>query len=271
MVSTISETSDTETTTRNRSRIVVCWQHPEVRSISPVGLLSYDGQRYEFRYLASASTVPDFQPLLGFRDFDRTYESEVLFPLFAQRVMDPRRPDYSRLLSELAIEPGEDAPWELLTRTQGKREGDTLMMFPVPREHETGWTCQFLVHGIRHLARKTVKVHGHDRGGYSSERLEGLLRDLSVGESLTLEPEPTNEWNPEALLVLQQDNEPLGYLPDLLTKVVNDVRAESDVAVTVTRVNEAKAGWHMRVLAKLEVTGADPLRFLETIDSSTAS
>src|SRR5690349_10311154 len=112
-------------------RLVVAWQHPDKRSIEPVGFLSYDGDRYRFGYIRNALTVEDFRPLFGFGKLDVSYEADDLFPLFAQRAMDPRRPDYQRYVRRLGLE-GEPTPWEQNARSQGHREGDTIQLFPEP-------------------------------------------------------------------------------------------------------------------------------------------
>jgi hypothetical protein len=84
-------------------RLAVAWQHPVTRAIEPVGILECDEAGYRFRYVRNALRVEGFRPLLGFPDLHRTYESTRLFPLFAQRVMDARRPDYRRMLGPLSF------------------------------------------------------------------------------------------------------------------------------------------------------------------------
>jgi len=90
-------------------KAVAQWQHPVERSIEPVGFLTYDGHTYRFAYVRNALHVEDFRPLLGFADLHRSYSSTELFPLFAQRAMDPRRPDYHRYVERLGLE-GEPGP-----------------------------------------------------------------------------------------------------------------------------------------------------------------
>lgn len=75
-------------------RLAVTWQHPDSRAIQPVGMLEHDGDRYHFHYIRRAQYVEDFRPFLGFPDLGRAYTSAHLFPIFAERVMDARRPDY---------------------------------------------------------------------------------------------------------------------------------------------------------------------------------
>lgn len=87
------------------SRLVVAWQHPQTRLISAVGMLDVETERYRFRYLRRAIRTTDFRPFLGFREFERTYLSDELFPLFQQRVMNPRRPDYERYIRSLSLPP----------------------------------------------------------------------------------------------------------------------------------------------------------------------
>lgn len=243
-------------------RLVVCWQHPTTRAIEPVGLLSYTGREYRFVYLARASEVEGFIPLLGFPDLTREYESDELFALFAQRVMDPRRPDFSRYLQELAVSEEESTPWELLARTQGQREGDTILLYPVPEADDEGWHCHYLVHGVRYMAQKSVPVGGKQLGPYSSQELEQVLSELRVGDPLELCPEPTNEWSPGAILVLDSRGRPIGYLPDLLTDVVERSQGNGSLRSTVEKVNGPEAGWHLRVLVRLDADAEGPVDML---------
>lgn len=242
-------------------RLLVCWQHPVTRAIEPVGVLSYVGHLYHFQYLARAADLEGFPGLLGFDDLAGTYIAQELFPFFSQRVMDPRRPDYERYVTELSLT-GEDTPWELLARTHGRREGDTVLVFPVPHADEHGWRCSFLVHGVRHMTKKAVPVDGEDRGAYSSEELESVLAGLSDGDDVSLLPEPTNAWSESAILVLDGARRPIGYVPDLLAPAVGSALAAGDVRVTVERVNPAEAGWHLRVLVRLEVETDSPFDLL---------
>ena len=96
---------------RSPGSLIVAWQHPETRLIAPVGLLEHGrGLGDRFRYLRRASTVDGFLPFLSFPEWQRTYTSQHLFPLFSQRIMSPRRPDFSQFLYQLHL--NEDAtPW----------------------------------------------------------------------------------------------------------------------------------------------------------------
>lgn len=202
----------------------------------PVGFLEareVEGRSlYSFAYLREASQRPDFRPLLGFSDANTVYRSEGLFPLFAERIMDPRRPDRPRFLAALDLSE-EAGPLEVLARSGGRRMGDGILLIPVPRVDVQGHTsCVFLVHGVRHIPG-------------APERIEAL----HAGDALRLEPQPENPVSPHALLVTEDHAEPLGWVPDALLSFVHQVR---DRRLTVVRVNPSDVGTRLRLLVRLE-------------------
>jgi hypothetical protein len=203
----------------------------------PVGFLDAqtrgDGVSYRFAYLASAVRRPSFRPLLGFADTTRAYESAGLFPLFAERIMDPRRPDRPLFLAALDLSEEEATPLEVLARSGGQRPGDGIFLIPVPRIGEDGsTTCTFLVHGIRYVPG-------------AAERVDVLQR----GDRLYLTAEPDNPVNAHALLVTEDEGQPLGWVPDALLEYVSRVEHRR---LTVVRVNPPEVGTRLRLLVRLE-------------------
>ena len=222
------------------SRLIVAWQHPVRRLITPVGLLETDGAVYSFHYLRRAADVEDFEPFLGFPDMTVTYRADELFPLFAQRVMDPRRPDYMRYMTSLDL-PQEASPLEQLARSGGRRTGDTIQLFPIPSVTPDGSTAfRFLVHGIRYVPGA-----------------EEALLTLQDGDVLSIEDEPTNEHNARAVLTTTRDGLRLGWVPDLLLDFLAVLRSHGPVTLTVDRVNGPEAPSHMRLLVLLEGSAPD--------------
>ena len=92
---------------------------------------------YRFRYLRRAVDVEGFLPFLSFPAWERTYTSQRLFPLFSQRIMSPRRPDFGEFLRQLHLS-GDATPWEQLARSEGRSTGDTVQVFPIPAVRLTG-------------------------------------------------------------------------------------------------------------------------------------
>jgi hypothetical protein len=245
--------------TETARRLVVTWQHPYKRLIEPIGVLEYDGRVYRFGYIRHALSVRDFRPLLGFSDLYRRYDSDKLFPLFAQRVMDPRRPDYERYVRRLGLDE-DSSPWEQIARSQGRRQGDTIQLLPEPVNEHGVITGRFLVHGVRHVPGPSRMLDGR-AVQVTSEQAEAALAALSPGDVLGIAREPGNEVNSLALMVLAERVMPVGWIPNLLLEDVHRLMAEADVSVAVEHVNGPDAPRHLRLLAQLSATGAGDFRF----------
>jgi hypothetical protein len=244
--------------TEEAERLVVTWQHPIDRKISPVGFLTYDGATYQFAYIENALRVEDFRPLLGFPNLRVGYSADELFPLFAQRAMDPRRPDYQRYVERLGLA-GEPGPWEQISRSQGRRHGDTLQLLPEPTLDNDTLTCLFLVHGMRH-AHEDPRILSGQEFRVTRDQIEGALARLKPGDELVLAQEPGTQINPLALMVVGADV-PVGWVPDLLVEDLQHLMRNVHVQVRVEHVNGPDAPWHMRLLARLQAAPAGDFRF----------
>lgn len=231
--------------------LVVTWQHPIERTISPVANLSFDGRSYRFHYICNVLRVADFRPFLGFPNLHGQYTSGTLFPLFAQRAMTPRRPDFTRWVSRLGL-PDDASPWEQITRSGGWRQGDTIQLFPVPTVVDGQMECDFLVHGMRHIVDRATTV-GHDDVTVTRPEFERQLAMLRAGDELRVCDEPTNPSNPLAILTTTREDVPLGWVPNLLVKELHRIPNHQDATVRALAVNGADAGWHLRLLAHLSV------------------
>lgn len=240
-------------------RLVVTWQHPNTRKIAPIAFLSYDGHVYRFGYIRNVAQVKDFQPLLGFERLDRSYESEQLFPLFAQRVMAPRRPDYQQYVGRLGLD-GDPDPWEQITRSQGRREGDTLQFLPEPTVNGDQLSALFLVNGVRHVPKEVHRLNGKEVR-VSVEQVDAALSSLNQGDLLTLAPEPDNEKNRLAIMVMAPSFVPVGWVPDLLLDDLHQLLANAKVTVSVEHANGPEAPSHIRLLVRLTASPVGDFRF----------
>ena len=245
--------------TGRTERLVVTWQHPDERGIQPVGFLSYNGRTYRFSYIRNALSVKGFRPLLGFEELYEAYESTELFPLFAQRVMAPRRSDYQRYVEQLGLE-GEPDPWEQIARSQGHRQGDSLQLLPEPtaRGQEIGGL--FLAHGVRHVASEVHELHGREIYVTRAE-VEDALSKLRRGDPLVMVPEPANPINDKALMLATSAMTPVGWVPDLLLEDIYRLQETAHVTVEVEHVNPNDAPWHLRLLVRLRASPVENFRF----------
>lgn len=212
------------TTLLKTDQLLVSRQDPATRRFSRVGTLTFDGVQYTFTYDPEATRALPGLPL------GRMHQSEALFPIFAERVMDPQRSERAETLEHLGL-PHEAGPFEVLAVSGGGRTGDTYELTPLP--HAGSVSLPFLVHGVRYLAAEEREA----------------IDQLRPGDRLSLRCEPDNPANGRALLVTQDDGR-LGYVPDPLLDYVHRI-IEGDYDLRVERVNPTDAGLHMRLLVRL--------------------
>jgi hypothetical protein len=221
------------------SRLAVAWQHPDSRLIEPVGVLSCDDEGFAFGYLAQVARVDGFRPFIGFPDLGRRYRSPRLFPIFAQRVMRPGRPDYRRHLQTLSLDPDANQ-WEVLARSQGQRQGDGIRLFAEPDVRPEGRTsATFFVSGLRYRAQQSPEV-------------EAAVSGLAAGDQLALRPEPDNPSDPRALLLTDGGEVALGWVPHVLLDYVRTTMGMPEPSiVTVLAVQPPTAIPSYRLLVRL--------------------
>lgn len=205
-------------------RLLVSRQDPDTRLYSSVGELRRDGEDYVFVYAKDVTRALPGLPL------GKEHRSHDLFPIFAERVMDPRRPDSPQTLEQLGLGP-RAGPFEILAVSGGRRTGDTYELTPLPEQGDV--ELPFLVHGVRHL-RSEEQAH---------------VDTLAHGQHVNLQHDPENEANKRAVLVTDRGVR-LGYVPDPLLEYVHKIMRR-DHAVIVERVNPPEAGFHMRLLVVL--------------------
>lgn len=205
-------------------RLLVSRQDPESGRYATVGILSFDGRRYGFEYCEAAE-----RPLPGL-PFGSVHVSEMLFPVFAERVIDPRRPEWNETLGYLGLSM-DAGPFKILEVSGGGRTGDTYELTPLPAPGRV--SVPFLVHGVRFL----------------SEGERAKIDTLAVGQQLAVRPEEDNPAVSRALLVTH-DGARLGYVPTPLLEYVHDIVAREH-ELTVERVNPISAGLRLRLLVRL--------------------
>lgn len=232
MIALAPEVRDVIAERTHVSRLLVTRRDPDTRQYHSVGFLSLVEGRYTFAYLRSLVEGNAFRPLPGFADGHRIYEDAKLFPIFAERIMSPRRPDRPGVMEALGLDVDAE-PFEVLARSGGRRVGDTIELVPVPRPAADGsTTIDFFVHGVRHMTSE------------AQARITGLQAD----ERLQLEPEPENDVESRAVLVTDTDKVRLGYVPTPLLDVVHDM---DNPQAVVLRANPPRVGFHFRLLVRV--------------------
>ena len=223
------------------SSLYVTWRHPEGR-IHPVGLLTQrvlnGSEIYRFVYLKTSESLEGFPRLPGLPDLHRVYKSETLFPVFLNRQMPRRRPDYGQYVGKLGLDIDSD-PFEVMARNEGRKLTDRIEVFAPPiRTEDANLTTLFFVRGLRHREGATEAVAA-----------------LRSGDLLALADDPQNEANPSAIFVNTPQGKPVGWVPDYLVDTVHDLRdliGEDAISITAEHVNPPHVvAPSMRVLCRL--------------------
>lgn len=205
---------------------------------APIGLLENLGSTFRFRYVSGINAVDDFRPVIGFPDVHRVYTSSSLFPFFAQRVLQPDRPDFAEYLDLLKLPDGV-SEWDLLARSGGTRKGDRYEVLGEPQVDRTGrLLATFFVRGLRFSPEGEAGV-------------EARLSTLPPGVELVLRQEATNVVNPAAQQLCDHEGFAFGWVPDLLLPCIRVGEAASWTA-RVVAVNGPASPWHLRLLVAIE-------------------
>ena len=208
----------------------------------PIGRLDADADKpeYLFRYtkgVEDAKNRAGFRPLPEFPEFPGIYESAELFPIFANRVMSPKRPDFGPYIRGLDL--GEDAgPLEILSANGGRRVTDNFEVFPKLHKGEDGsFICRFFLHGWRRVSKP------------AEERVE----TLQPGEELRVTLELNNPVDGLAVQIQTADYYMIGWAPRYLIGDLTAAMAESPgtYAARVVRVNPQPTPASHRVLIEM--------------------
>lgn len=236
--------------------LYVTWQDHESRAIYVVGrLIKLPGQPdgYEYAYTEGSrrAEAVGFKGFISFPGLDRVHRFDALPPFFSNRVMSPRRPDYSQYVGELALTVEDAAPLSILSRNGGRRQTDPYEVFPelvqnVDGRRREGW---FMLRGVRHLTNA-----------------EADIALLVAEQQLTVVHERNNPKNPKALQLFGHESRPLGWVPDyLVDELAHAMDSDSSTSVVVARVNPPPTPYQHRLLCRWSTSAAtspyvDPMR-----------
>lgn len=187
----------------------LAWQDPDTRDWHVVGLLSENGKGYSFIYTKGALASEKFIPFSGMDSFYETYVSDKLFPLFYNRLLSERRPEYPRFIKWLGLDEGNASPIDVLGRSGGTRSTDKLQMFNrVKLNTDNEFETLFFAHGLSYL----------------SDSAKGRVSTLQKGEKLFLCMDCQNEYDDNAILIRGSGPaEVIGYCPRYLAESVSSL------------------------------------------------
>lgn len=225
----------------NSNSVYVAWQAPETRDWHVVGNLQERNSGYVFKYTKGALKSSKFIKFSGMTNVHETYVSKELFPLFKNRLLSPKRPEYPRFIKWLGLEEDSLNPIDILGRSGGLRSTDQLQIFKKIEVDSNGqFNHFFFLHGLSYL------------NSMANDRVSGLEK----GQVLRLCLDLQNEYHGDAVVVrADKPAEIIGYCPrylssDIKKMLVNDPKS---VTLSVELISD-DAPHNYRLLCKLSGT-----------------
>lgn len=220
------------------------WQdRGKTRAWFPVGRLDVDlaVPHFRFRHVRGAErarATGGFDLVPGFPELHEDYSSPELFPVFRNRLMSPRRPDFDEYIAGLDLDPSAHFT-EILAVDGGQRTTDYYEVFPRLFKHDDGsFICRFFLHGLRHTNDDSIA------------RVERLLPE----ERLHVAVELTNPTRfPAVQIQTIPDYYLIGWAPRYFVHDLMMAMTESDgnYEARVVRVNLPPYPSEQRVLVEM--------------------
>lgn len=224
-------------------KLFIVWQDPEKRRWYPVGRLSFEDGIYRFNYTKGAlqaKKTKRFVPFGRMQDFNVTYESEELFPLFANRLLSEKRPEYQDYVKWLQLEQDSlgNKQLAMLAITGGMRRTDSLEILPCPiPTNDNKYEVLFFVHGLSHIDKNNINC----------------VNNLKKGDRLFFMLDVQNKFDATAIILRTDDPVALvGYCPRYLTKDFYTILKKCGASIpniTIEQVN-LDAPLQLRLLCK---------------------
>lgn len=210
----------------NRDYVYLIWKDPETRRNYIIGELSANGQ-YEFSYGHEIETAikNGFEPLISFADIKKLYKSDTLFPTFKSRIPDRKRRGIEEILSKYGLK--EYNAYKLLKRSGARLPIDNLEFIdPIFEGSNGNVKRKFYIAGTRHYI------------GCEGAQCEDAV-DLKVEEQLELVLEPENQYDKNAIKIIDSRENLLGYVPRYYSKGVTEfLKQGNSYKCTVLEVNK---------------------------------
>lgn len=224
--------------------VYVAWQAPDTHVWHVVGNLQERDSEYVFSYTKGALNSSKFTKFSGMNDVNETYVSKELFPLFKNRLLSPRRPEYPKFIHWLGLDQTDAKPIDILARSGGMRSTDQLQMFKrIEIDRDGNFEHYFFAHGLSHMTAS------------ANERVS----KLSSGDKLYFCIDPQNDFDKLAVLIrVDEPAEVLGFCPRYFSRNIRSLLLDEDSTITlsVERISD-DAPHNYRLLCKI-VGNASP-------------
>jgi len=180
----------------------------------------------------------------------KRYRFPGIPPVLSNRLMPPSRPDYQNWLSWMGLEASDPDPFEILSRTGGRKFTDHFETFLKPEPVKGKYHAHFFIHGARY---------------FPVRRVEEAIAALRPGDRLLTmsDFENPHDCHAVALRTSDKSRQLLGYCPGYIAYNFRELLmhpAKHNLLVQVQKINP-DAPLSMRLLCRLSCDwpeGFDP-------------
>ena len=210
-----------------RDYLYLIWKAERSRLQYIIGELTKNGQ-FEFQYSEEVhSAIADgFSPLLCFPDLDKVYKADRLFTIFTSRLPDRKRKNIQDILEKYGLEEYDD--YLLLKRSGARLPIDNLEFIDPILNFDKNVTRIFYIAGVQHYL---------DCDGEDCTQAMKVTR----GDEVFLRKEPENNYDQNAVQLLDISGNVLGYIPRYYSKGVTEIlNREKKIVCHIYNVDKNK-------------------------------
>ena len=224
-------------------KLYIAWQDPLKRRWYPVGRLTFEDGVYRFNYTKGAlqaDKTKRFIPFARMQNLNVSYESEELFPLFANRLLSEKRPEYEDYAKWLKLEQDSlgNKQLAMLAITGGMRRTDSLEILPCPLPtNDCKYEVLFFVHGLSHVDKNNIK----------------RVNNFKKGDKLYIMFDVQNKFDETAIILRTDDPVAVvGYCPRYLTKDFHKIIKKCGASIPNIMIEQVNldAPLQLRLLCK---------------------
>jgi hypothetical protein len=155
---------------------------------------------------------------------DKKYKRDILFPTFSSRLPDKKRRDIDEILKKYKLDEYDE--YKLLKKSGARLPIDNLKFIDPILKDENNFERSFYIEAVRHYN----DCHGDDCG---------IKFPFKVGEQLELELESENKHDNNAIKIIDNSGDHIGYIPRYYSEVLfKYVYGEANYTCEIIEINQ---------------------------------
>ena len=219
--------------------VFVMWQDSTgTRMWHPVAKLTQDDSlNYILKYTKGAQHKK-FSSFPSMQDTSKSYTSPRLFSFFRNRLIPESRPEHDSMFEWSGLSAESKDYLELLAISGGEKKTDHFRIVNIPKNEDGFYRIKFFVSSINYL----------------NDEEKAKLTELKVHDRLNYQIDKFNDIDPDATILLKEDNMKVGYLPHYLCKDLKNLRNylnDEQIEISIEKINK-DAPSQFKILCELK-------------------